>query len=213
MPKRQSPAKGAKKMKDIIITIGCEYGSGGPDIGKIIAKDFNYPCYDRPIIDRIIEETGLSKEMTEKVAEGVEIRGRNLALSHTASPSKYSILTDRVVYLQTQIIKKLAERGPCVIIGRCSDYVLRDRDDVLNAFVYAPDEKRVAHVMKALDILAEAAKVLIDNKDKQLHARYKQMTGTYRGDRHNRHLLVDSSVLGFKRTAKLIEQFAQEMFG
>lgn len=200
-------------MKDIIITIGCEYGSGGPDIGKMIAKDFHYPCYDRPIIDRIIEETGLSKEMTEKVAEGVEIRGRNQALSHTASPSKYSILTDRVVYLQTQIIKKLAERGPCVIIGRCSDYVLRDRKDVLNVFIYAPEDKRLAHIMEALDVSAEAAKVLIDRNDQQLHARYEQMTGTYRGDRHNRHLLIDSSALGFEKTAHWIESFAQEMFG
>lgn len=200
-------------MKDIIITIGCEYGSGGPDIGKMIAKDFHYPCYDRALIDRIIEATGLSKEMTERVEAGVEIRGRSQALSHTASPSKYSILTDRVVYLQTQIIKKLADRGPCVIIGRCSDYVLRDRKDVLNVFIYAPEEQRLAHIMEALNVSEEAAKVIIDRTDRQLHARYKQMTGTYRGDRHNRHLLVDSSALGLEKTARWIESFAEEMFG
>lgn len=199
-------------MKDIIITIGCEYGSGGPDIGKLIAKDYNWPCYDRFLIDRIIEETGLSKEVTEAVESGVDIRGWDLKLSHTASPSKYSILTDRVVYLQTQIIKKLADRGPCVMIGRCSDYVLRDRKDVLNAFIYAPEEVRLKHIQDVLKISPEAAKVLIEKNDRQLHARYKQMTGTYRGDRHNRHILIDSSVLGIERTAKFIETFAQEMF-
>ena len=99
-------------MQDFILTIGCEYGSGGPDIAKMIAKDLGYPCYDRAIIDRIIEETGLSKEMTEKLEAGVEVRGRSQVLQNTASPSKYSILTDRVVYLQTQIIRKLAGRGP-----------------------------------------------------------------------------------------------------
>lgn len=200
-------------MQDFILTIGCEYGSGGPDIAKMIAKDLGCPCYDRPIIDRIIEETGLSKEMAEKLEAGVEIRGRSQALQNTASPSKYSILTDRVVYLQTQIIRKLANRGPCVIVGRCSDYVLRDRNDVLNAFVYAPESERLKHIMDVLDVSEEAARVLIDKNDKQLHARYKQMTGTYRGDRHNRHLLIDSSVLGFEKTAKFIEDFAKQKFG
>ncbi len=200
-------------MQDFILTIGCEYGSGGPDIAKIIAKDLGYPCYDRAIIDRIIEETGLSKEMTEKLEAGVEVRGRSQVLQNTASPSKYSILTDRVVYLQTQIIRKLAGRGPCVIVGRCSDYVLRDRNDVLNAFVYAPEAERLKHIMDVLKVSEEAARVLIDKNDKQLHARYKQMTGTYRGDRHNRHILIDSSVLGFEKTAKFIEDFAKQKFG
>ncbi len=200
-------------MQDFILTIGCEYGSGGPDIAKMIAKDLGYPCYDRAIIDRIIEETGLSKEMAEKLEAGVEVRGRSQVLQNTASPSKYSILTDRVVYLQTQIIRKLADRGPCVIVGRCSDYVLRDRTDVLNAFVYAPESERLKHIMDVLKVSEEAARVLIDKNDKQLHARYKQMTGTYRGDRHNRHILIDSSVLGFEKTAKFIEAFAKQKFG
>lgn len=200
-------------MQDFILTIGCEYGSGGPDIAKMIAKDLGYPCYDRAIIDRIIEETGLSKEMAEKLEAGVEVRGRSQVLQNAASPSKYSILTDRVVYLQTQIIRKLADRGPCVIVGRCSDYVLRDRTDVLNAFVYAPEAERLKHIMDVLKVSEEAARVLIDKNDKQLHARYKQMTGTYRGDRHNRHILIDSSVLGFEKTAKFIEDFAKQKFG
>ena len=200
-------------MQDFILTIGCEYGSGGPDIAKMIAKDLGYPCYDRAIIDRIIEETGLSKEMTEKLEAGVEVRGRSQVLQNTASPSKCSILTDRVVYLQTQIIRKLAGRGPCVIVGRCSDYVLRDRTDVLNAFVYAPEAQRLRHIMDVLQVSEEAARVLIEKNDRQLHARYKQMTGTYRGDRHNRHILIDSSVLGFEKTAKFIEDFAKQKFG
>ena len=199
-------------MKDIIFTSGCEYGSGGPDIGKMIAKKRNIPCYDRVIIDRIIEETGLSKEVTEMADAGVEIRGRSKALSNTASPSKYAILTERVVYLQTQIIKKLADCGPCVIIGRCADHVLRDRKGVCNVFIYAPEDRRLEHIMDALKVSPEAARVLIEKNDRHNHARYKQMTGTYRGDRHNRHLLVDSSALGLEGTARLIEDFAEAMF-
>ena len=198
--------------KDIIITVGCDYGSGGPDIGKKIAEDLVIPCYDRALIDKIIEEAGLSKAVREMAESGLEIRGKSNELKNTKSPTKYSVLTDRVVYMQTRIIEKLADRGPCVIIGRCSDYVLRGRDNVLNVFVYAPDDKRREHVMQALDVSADAADSLIEKNDRHLHARYKQMTGTYRGDRHNRHMLIDSSVLGLDGTAKFIEDFAEQMF-
>ena len=198
--------------KDIIITVGCDYGSGGPDIGKRIAEDLGIPCYDRALIDKIIEEAGLSQAVLEMAESGLEIRGKSNELKNTKSPTKYSVLTDRVVYIQTRIIEKLADRGPCVIIGRCSDYVLRDRDNVLNVFVYAPDDKRREHVMQALDVSADAADSLIEKNDRHLHARYKQMTGTYRGDRHNRHMLIDSSVLGLEGTAKFIENFAEQVF-
>lgn len=198
--------------KDIIITVGCDYGSGGPDIGKKIAEDLGIPCYDRALIDKIIEEAGLSRAVMEMAESGAEIRGRSNELKNTKSPTKYSVLTDRVVYIQTRIIEKLADRGPCVIIGRCSDYVLRDRDNILNVFVYAPNDKRREHVMDALDISAEAADSLLEKNDRMLHARYKQMTGTYRGDRNNRHMLIDSSILGIEGTAKFIESFAEQMF-
>ena len=197
--------------KDIIITVGCDYGSGGPDIGKKIAEDFGIPCYDRALIDKIIEEAGLSKAVMEMAESGSEIRGRSNELKNTKSPTKYSVLTDRVVYIQTRIIEKLADRGPCVIIGRCSDYVLRDRDNILNVFVYAPNDKRREHVMKVLHVSPEAADSLLEKNDRMLHARYKQMTGTYRGDRNNRHMLIDSSILGIEGTAKFIESVAEQM--
>lgn len=201
-----------KKTRDIIINVGCEYGSGGPDIGKIIAKDWGIPCYDRALIDRIIEETGLSKGVADLADTGADIRGRRKDLNDTASPSKYAVLTDRVVHLQTRIVQKLAERGPCVIIGRCADYILRDRPDILNVFIYAPKLKRLEHIEEALKVSPEAADILIEKNDRYLRARYEQMTGTYMGDRHNRHILIDSSVLGLERTAALIEDFARGMF-
>ncbi|MEE1354993.1 MAG: cytidylate kinase-like family protein [Absicoccus porci] len=139
------------------------------------------------------------------------VKGRSRELEKKASPTKYQVLTDRVVYIQTQIIKKLADRGPCVFVGRCADYVLKDRDNVLNVFVYAPYEVRLKKVIDTLNISKEAAEYRVKTQGEQLHARYKQMTGTYRGDRHNRHLLIDSSVLGIEDTALFIEDFANRV--
>ncbi|MGN1007643.1 MAG: AAA family ATPase [Butyricicoccus sp.] len=200
-------------MKHIVITVGCEYGCGGPKIGKIIAEDLGIEYYDRELIDSIIEETGVSRSVMEMAEAGVDIKGRDISLQNTQSPTKYSNLTQRVVYIQTEVVKKLAERTSCVIIGRCSDYILKDRKDCLNVFIYAPDDVRIQTVMEEQHVSEEQARELIEQNDKMLHARYKQMTGTYRGDRHNRHMLIDSSVLGINRTAKFIENLAAQMFG
>ena len=164
--------------------------------------------------DTFLKERDLTKgcmTLVEAAETGQDIKGRSRELEKKASPTKYQVLTDRVVYIQTQIIKKLADRGPCVFVGRCADYVLKDRDNVLNVFVYAPYEVRLKKVIDTLNISKEAAEYRVKTQGEQLHARYKQMTGTYRGDRHNRHLLIDSSVLGIEDTALFIEDFANRV--
>ena len=200
--------------KQFVISIGCEYGCFGPEIGKKIAKDLGIAYYDRALIDEIIEEAGFSKELAEKAEAGIDIKGRAKKTSLSAgSPSQYANLTERVVYIQTEVIKKLAARGSCVFIGRCSDYILRKQDNCLNVFVYAPEEVRIKNVMEAHNLTKDDAVLLIQKNDEMLHARYKQMTGTYRGDRHNRHLLIDSNLLGLEGTANMIEEVAEKVFG
>ena len=97
----------------------------------------------------------------------------------------------------------MAER-PCVIIGRSANYILQDHKDVLNLFIYAPKEIRVRSVMEQLGVDRAKALDMIDSNDIQLHERHKYITGTYRGDRHGRDLLIDSSMLGWEGTAKYI---------
>ena len=197
-----------------VISVGCEYGCFGPEIGKMIAKDFGIAYYDRELIDEIIEEAGFSKELTALAEAGLDIRGKAADASNTAGgPTKYANLTERVVYVQSEVIKKLADRGSCVFIGRCSDYILRERTNCLNVFIYAPKEIRIQNVMEAHSLTRKDAMLLIQKNDEMLHARYKQMTGTYRGDRHNRHLMIDSNLLGLEGTVKLIEEVAEKVFG
>jgi len=200
----------------LIITVGCEYGCKGPEIAQRIADDLGIPCYDRDLIDDIIEEAGFSKDLLDKAEKGHAIRGRDTG---DVDPKKlgairYHNLTDRVVFLQRETVRRLATRGSCVFVGRCADHILRHADvKTLNVFIYAPSDVRLKTVMKEHNLNKTEAKLLIDKSDEDLHARYKQVTGTYRGDRHNRHMLIDSSLLGAERTADLIERLAFAHFG
>ncbi|MGN0299362.1 MAG: AAA family ATPase [Lachnospiraceae bacterium] len=192
-------------MRHIVVSVGCEYGSGGPAVGKILADDLGIEYYDRDLIDKIIERTGVSQHLMDMADAGIDVKGVSKGSKSVGGPSKYTNLTDRMVYIQTQVVKKLAERSSCVIIGRCADYILKDRKDCLNIFIYAPTEVRIKNVCEVKGCTEEAAKKLIEENDRMNHARYKQMTGTFRGDRNNRHLLIDSSLLGIEGTAKYIE--------
>ncbi len=197
-------------MEQYVVTVGCEYGCGGSAVGRALARNLEIAYYDRTLIDKIIEETGVSHDLMEMADAGKDIKGKRENASGPAGLPKYKNLTDRVVYIQKEVVKKLAARSSCVIIGRCSDYILRNNPRCVNVFIYAPDEIRVSNVMKELKVDEEKAKELIRENDQMLHARYKQMTGSNRGARHNRHMLIDSSVLGIEGTAEYIEEFVKK---
>lgn len=195
-------------MKHMVITIGCEYGSGGPEIGKAIAERLGIEYYNRDLVDQVVEQIGVERDLVAKADEG-----NNVMYSfETNYGRRYANLTNRVIYTQFEVIQKFAEQSSCVIIGRCSDYILRERDDVLNIFIYAPEEIRVKSVMEQEHISARRARDLIKTNDEMMHTRYKYMTGTYRGDRHNRHMLIDSSVLGWAKTVDYIMQMIDLRF-
>ena len=197
-------------MEQYVVTVGCEYGCGGSAVGRALARNLEIAYYDRALIDKIIEETGVSHDLMKMADAGKDIKGKRENASGPAGLPKYKNLTDRVVYIQKEVVKKLAARSSCVIIGRCSDYILRNNPRCVNVFIYAPDEVRVSNVMKELKVDEEKAKELIRENDQMLHARYKQMTGSNRGARHNRHMLIDSSVLGIEGPAEYIEEFVKK---
>lgn len=194
-------------MKHFVITVGCEFGSGGPEIGKMLAKSLGIEYYDRDLVDKVVEKIGVEKHLVEEadnknfVPYGIE----------TSLGTRYANLSNKVIYTQFDVIRKMAKTS-CVIIGRCSDYILKGQDDVVNVFVYAPTEVRIKTIMEKMNLSERHAAEVIRDYDNALHRRYKYITGTYRGDRHNRHLLVDSSVLGWEKTAKFIKSFVEMCF-
>lgn len=195
-------------MKHIVITVGCEYGSGGPEIGKAIAENFGIEYYDRDLVDKVVEKIGIERELVEKVDEGNNVKHS----FDTKFGPRYANLTNVVIHNQFEVIQKLAEQSSCVIIGRCSDYILKERTDCLNIFIYAPIEKRIKTIMEQNQISEKEATEMVKYYDELHHSRYKYMTGTYRGDRHNRDIMIDSSVLGWDKTVKFLSQMIELRF-
>lgn len=199
-------------MKHLVITIGCEYGAKGNAIGRKVAEDLGMKFYDRDLVDEVISEVGVPKDIMEKVEAGVTIAGKGAEGQESrGSFSKYADLTARAVHVQQKIISKLAAKEPCVIIGRSADYILKDEENVLRIFIYAPEEVRLANVMSGHNLGEDDAKLLITEKDKRYHQRHLALTGSNRGDRHNRDLLIDSSLLGIEGTARMIEEIASTL--
>ncbi|MGM9934902.1 AAA family ATPase [uncultured Clostridium sp.] len=195
-------------MKHIVITIGCEYGSGGPEIGKYLAEALGIEYYNRDLVDKVVEKIGVKRELVEEADTKSNVKYEY----ETTYGPRYANLTNRVIYTQFEVIEKFAQKSSCVIIGRCSDYVLKDCRDCLNIFIYAPEEVRVQSVMEQNNVSEKEAREMVKYNDEQLHSRYNYITGTNRGDRHNRHMMIDSSVLGWAKTAKYIEQLVDLRF-
>ena len=181
-------------------------------IGKKVAKDLGIKFYDRDTVDEIIKEVGIPKEIMEKVEEGGTIAGKGAEGDVRGSFSKYADLTQRAIHVQKTIIRKLADRESCVIIGRSADYILKEQKPILRIFIYSPEDVRIQNVMKCHIFSAEDAKMFITEKDKRYHKRHLALTGSNRGDRHNRDMLIDSSLLGVDGTAELIEEVAKKVF-
>lgn len=129
-----------------------------------VAQDLGIKFYDRETVDEIIKEVGIPKAIMEKVEEGVTIAGKGAEGDVRGSFSKYADLTERAIHVQKTIIRKLAARESCVIIGRSADYILKEQKPILRIFIYAPDEIRIKNVMESHNLSADDAKLLIVEK-------------------------------------------------
>ncbi len=184
----------------LIITIGCEYGAGGPQIGKMLSEKLGIEYYDRDLVDKVVDQLGVERGLVEEAD-----KKKSVTYSfETSLGPRYANLTNRVIYTQSEVIHKMAEKSSCVIIGRSANYILRDRDDVLNIFIYAPKEVRVKSIMEQEHVKEDKAEEIIRYNDEMNHSRHKYITGTYRGDREGRHIMIDSSMLGWDGTARYL---------
>ena len=195
-------------MKHFVVTVGCEYASGGIEIGKMIAKSLGVEYYDRDLIDKVVEQIGVDRELVEKADSGENVKYE----FDTNFGPRYTNLTNRVIYEQFEVINKFAEKSSCVIIGRCSNYILKDRKDCLNVFIYAPFEKRVEYVMEKKGVSYDEAAELVKYNDRMLSSRYNYMTNGDMRDCSMRDMMIDSSVLGLEKTAKYILQMIDLRF-
>lgn len=190
-------------MKKFIITIGRQYGSGGRMVGQKIAEDLGVKCYNSELLIEAAKESGLCQEVFEKIDE------KPISAFLSFSAGKYDHgempLNHKVFLAQMQTIKKIAERESCVIVGRCADYVLRERDDVINVFISAPFEDRVKRVIERDDILPGKAEKRVRRIDKERGNYYNFYSTKRWGIADSYDVCLDSSKFGIEGCAKIIE--------
>lgn len=190
-------------MKKTIITISREFGSGGRTIGKEVAEKLGIPCYDKDLIEKIAEETGYTKEYIADEGEYAP-NANSLAYMFIGRGLDGLSNADKIWIAQKKVIEELAEKSACVIVGRCADYVLRERKDVLNVFVYADKKYRAERIVKQYgESEVEPEKRLAD-KDKKRKLNYKYFTEQEWGKRQNYHLSIDGGFLGIEKSVALI---------
>ena len=208
-------------MDNFVITIARQYGSGGRTIGEELAKKLGISYYDKDIIRMASEESGIHEQLFGRADENVSTKQRFFAKSgiykgELIPPQSKDFTSDENLFnYQAKIIRQLAETESCVIIGRSADYILKDSDKInlLRAFIYAPDDVRIHNIMESHNLTEKDARILLLEKDKRYHKRHLALTGSNRGDRHNRNILIDSSYLGIEGTADYIEELVRRKFG
>ena len=190
-------------MKNRVITISREFGSGGRTVGKRTAERLGIPCYDQTLIEQISRESGLSPEFVREKGEYTTHGGWLASVFADRGPDGSST-QDFLWMVQRKVILKLAEEGPCVIVGRCGDYILREAADCLKVFIHADMEKRAERIVAAYGEREEAPVERLRDKDRRRAAYYRFYTGAEWGDARNYHLSLDSGVFGIDRCVDLI---------
>ena len=197
----------------MVITVGRQYGSGGREIGTMLAEKLGIAYYDDMLLKEAAKESGLCEELFHSFDE----RPKSFLYSIAMDPYSFSMNSvtargniEQQVYLATyETIKKLADKGPCVLIGRCADYALKDRDDVINIFITAPLENRIERVARRNDISLEEAKDRIKKTDKSRASYYNYYSSKDWGEAKSYDLCIDSSLLGIEGTVALLEKMIQ----
>ncbi len=196
-----------------IIIISRQYGSGGREIGKKLAELYGVPFYDHQLISLAAKESGFSEEFFEdpeknatnsflySIVRGIQYQYRN------ATPWS---LEETVYNTQSDIIRKLAEKGPCVIIGRCADYVLSDRDDIIKIFLHADPEFRKARAMELDGVDEKEVDDLVRRKDKQRMNYHNYHADTKWGDAKHYDISLSTSGCGIDRAVKILADFIGE---
>lgn len=197
-----------------IITIGREFGSGGHEIAEKLANKLDIPFYDKEILKQAAKDSGICEEFFEMYDEkptgsflyslvmdpyamGFSSNGFELPLNH------------KVFLAAFDTVKKTADKGPCIFIGRCADYILQEYENCVNIFIKAPMDDRIERITKKYDLDKEKAKSLITKTDKQRASYYNYYSSKKWGNASSYDLIIDSSVLGVDKTAEYLYELIQ----
>ena len=196
-----------------IITISREFGSGGRTIGKEVAQRLGIPYYDKELVDRVAAESGFHADFIEEAGEYAPVSSSFL-FNIAVSPNPMSMvstmsMSDQLFVAQTNVIRKLADEGPCVIIGRCADYILRDHPNALHVFIHSDMEHRAERIVRLYGETKQTPQKRLSDKDAKRKVYYKHYTNRNWGEAQNYHLSLNSGLIGVEKCAEIIVDIAK----
>lgn len=201
-------------MKSVIYAIDRQYGSGGHEIGEKLAKELNIPFYDNQLIALAAEKAGISKDVFEEVDE----RPTNsflysLAMGSFGFGGSGAVtdlpINDKLFIASSEVIREIADKGPCVFVGRCADYILRDYPNCVKFFCYGDINKRISRIKTVLDLPKQKAIEVINRKDKTTASYYNYYTNKKWGAKGEYDLLINTSKLSVDSCVKLIKNYVE----
>ena len=189
-------------MKNKVVTISREFGSGGRTIGRKLAEELGIPCYDAELIQQLAQESGFSESYIRDAGEYAP-GGYLSMLSNRA----FALTNEDVLWeLQYKVITDLAEKGPCVIVGRCADYILRDTADCLKVFIHADMDFRAKRIVEVYGEREQSPEQRLRDKDKRRAAYHRFYTNMKWGHAQNYHICLDSGKLGIDTCVAILRQ-------
>lgn len=189
-------------MKNRVVTISREFGSGGRTIGRKLAEELGIPCYDAELIQQLARESGFSEDYIRDAGEYAP--GGYLSL---LSNRAFALTNEDVLWeLQYKVITDLAEKGPCVIVGRCADYILRDTAYCLKVFIHADMDFRAKRIVEVYGEREQSPEQRLKDKDKRRAAYHRFYTNMKWGHAQNYHICLDSGKLGIDSCVEILRQ-------
>ena len=205
-------------MEKVIITIARQYGSGGKTIGQMLANDLGIPFYSREILRLASDDSVIREELFNQADEKLRSNplfgaSKKVYTGGLISPESDDFVSSENLFnYQAKVIKELAEKGSCVIVGRCADFVLKDRADVVSVFVHAPADYCMERAMERNDMSRKEMEKFIAKTDKYRGDFYHYYTGNVWNDARNYDLCLNRSKLGFEKCVEEIKAYIKVRF-
>ena len=198
---------------NMIITIGRQFGSGGYEIASKLAQELGLPIYDKEMLKRAAKDSGICEEIFDTHDEKptnsflYSLIMDTYSLGYSASGCADMPINHKVFLAQFDTIKKIASEGPCILVGRCADYALEDRKDVINIFIHADIEHRIRRIARKYELSDSKAKDTILKTDKKRASYYNYYSNKKWGDAKEYDLCLNSGKLGIEGTVKTILEY------
>ena len=193
-----------------IITIGRQFGSGGREIGYMVAEKLGIKLYDKEMLQRAAQDSGICEELFETHDEKpsnsflYSLVMDTYSMGYSGSTYNDMPINHKIFLAQFDAIKKIASEGPCILVGRCADYALEGNPNLLSVFIHADMDARIKRIAKKYDLTDSKAKDLITKTNKKRASYYNYYTDKRWGDADSYDICLDSSVLGLEGTAEAI---------